>query len=346
MKPAYLEIKTLLESNYPFSIYVIEYCKYTDLLNSLKKIVFPDFFEHTIHFKPTYKKNKLTGKYKLMKKKYGRLPGFADRVIIKTKYNINTHIYDSLSFCGNDHFPIFWAAQILDISIGIISWNVGKANLSLISPENMRIYFERFGKLPDIFVIGLQECNIKTKPDFVIWEGIYDSLLNLNSKRLKNYIGQILGFGVKTYIMYNSKNLKITTHKSSTIGTVTKSINTCNINIYKKHKTCNLILCNLHAPFTENINKYKHFLSSAYKQVNKLSSKNDIIHIIFGDLNSRCLLNIEEKDIPSVIKNIRLMNNSKIQTEKDLFNISQDIQNYMITNKRNNIITKMNIDID
>lgn len=338
MKPSYLKIKTLLESNYPFSISVIEYCKYTDLLNSLKNTVFPDFFEHTIHFKPTYKRNKLTGKYKLMKKKYGRLPGFADRVIIKTKYKINTHIYESLSFCGNDHFPIFWASQILDISIGIISWNVGNANLSLISPGNMRIYFERFGKLPDIFVIGLQECNIKTKPDFDIWEGIYDSLLNLNSKSLKNYIGQILGFGVKTYIMYNSKNLKITIHKSSNIGTVTKSINTCNINIYKKqHMTRNIILCNLHAPFTENINKYKHFLNSANKQVDKLSSvssKNDIIHIIFGDLNSRCLLNIEDKDIPYVIKNIRLLNNSKIQTEKDLFDISQDIQKYMITNKR------------
>tara|TARA_B100002052_G_C15877179_1_gene597519 strand:+ start:1625 stop:2650 length:1026 start_codon:yes stop_codon:yes gene_type:complete len=328
-KPSYTEIKSLLESDYPFSKDVIEYCKYTDLLNSLKNIIFPDFFEHPIHFYPTYKRNKLTGKYKLMKQKYGRLPGYADRVIIKTKYNITNYIYDSISLYGNDHLPVFWSAEILNISIATISWNVGKANLSFISPENMRIYFERFGKVPDIFIIGLQECQIKTKPNFDIWEGIYDSFINLNTKNLKNYIGKFLGFGIKTYIMYNSLNLKIKKNKSTIIGSITKSIHTISINIRKDNTKYNLVLCNLHAPFTENINRYKTFLNSAYKQINKLSMNKDLIHIMFGDLNSRSLLNINDSDLSYVVKNIHILKNSEIQSEEDLYNISKNIYNYM-----------------
>ena len=330
MKPLYIEIKELLESDYPFSNDVIEYCKYTDLLNSLKNKIFPNFFEYDINFNPTYKRNKKDGKYKLSKKKYGRLPGYADRILIKSKYNITNYIYNSIPFYGNDHLPVFLFTEILNISIGIISWNVGNANLSLISPENLKIYFDRFGKIPELLILGFQECQIKTKPDFDIWNGIYDSFMNLNSKNITNYIGKILGFGIKTYIMYNSSNLKIKKNKFKVIGSFTKSIHSISINIQKKKSEYNLLLCNLHAPFTENINLYKFFLNSAYHQINKLSTNKDLIQIIFGDLNSRSLLNINNTDDMSyIIKNIHILQKSKIKSEEDMYNTSQYIENYM-----------------
>ncbi len=129
--------------------------------------------------------------------------------------------------------------------------------------------------------------------------------------------------------MYNSLNLKIKKNKSATIGSITKSIHSISINIQKDNTKYNLVLCNLHAPFTENINRYKIFLNSAYKQINKLSMNKDLIHIMFGDLNSRSLLNINDSDLSYVVKNIHILKNSEIQSEEDLYNISKYIHNYM-----------------
>ena len=154
--------------------------------------------------------------------------------------------------------------------------------------------------------------------------------MNLNSKNITNYIGKILGFGIKTYIMYNSSNLKIKKNKFKVIGSFTKSIHSISINIQKKKSEYNLLLCNLHAPFTENINLYKFFLNSAYHQINKLSTNKDLIQIIFGDLNSRSLLNINNTDDMSyIIKNIHILQKSKIKSEEDMYNTSQYIENYM-----------------
>ena len=61
-----------------------------------------------LDFLPTYKRASNTGCFKLKKGDQGRLPGYADRIIYKTKSSIlnNAEVYSPLRVTGNDHLPI------------------------------------------------------------------------------------------------------------------------------------------------------------------------------------------------------------------------------------------------
>jgi len=69
--------------------------------------IFSDLNEYPIKFFPTYKRDIETGKFQLSKKnKNGRLPGYADRILYKTKKALIPTHYTSLDITGNDHLPI------------------------------------------------------------------------------------------------------------------------------------------------------------------------------------------------------------------------------------------------
>ena len=77
-----------------------------DYLHVNMKTLFPDFKEDTINFLPTYKRNPQNGKYSLSKNNEGRLPGYADRILITKFSDLKLSTYQPLSVIGNDHLPI------------------------------------------------------------------------------------------------------------------------------------------------------------------------------------------------------------------------------------------------
>lgn len=78
----------------------------SDYLHVNMKTLFPDFKEDTINFLPTYKRNPQNGKYSLSKNNEGRLPGYADRILITKFSDLKLSTYQPLSVTGNDHLPI------------------------------------------------------------------------------------------------------------------------------------------------------------------------------------------------------------------------------------------------
>ena len=69
--------------------------------------IFSDLNEYPINFFPTYKRDVKSGNFKLSKEnKNGRLPGYADRILYKTKKTLIPTHYTSLDITGNDHLPI------------------------------------------------------------------------------------------------------------------------------------------------------------------------------------------------------------------------------------------------
>ena len=89
---------------------LINKLKSTDLYIKAKESLFfkDGFQEGEINFLPTYKRDSVSGKFKLSKDKAGRLPGYADRIFFKTPDNksIQCLKYGSLGVEGNDHLPI------------------------------------------------------------------------------------------------------------------------------------------------------------------------------------------------------------------------------------------------
>ena len=77
---------------------------------------FPGFKEKTIQFLPSYKRNIRTGLFLLDKNSKGRLPGYADRILIKNKLLTNMVNYQLLPINGNDHVPLM-GEFVLSINI-------------------------------------------------------------------------------------------------------------------------------------------------------------------------------------------------------------------------------------
>lgn len=82
----------------------------SDVLHVKMKQIFPGFKENKITFLPTYKRDEKTGKFSLSKKEkstvYGRLPGYADRILFKGKNLKSGSNYTPLNVTGNDHLPV------------------------------------------------------------------------------------------------------------------------------------------------------------------------------------------------------------------------------------------------
>jgi hypothetical protein len=82
----------------------------SDVLHVKMKDIFPGFKENLITFLPTYKRDEKTGRFSLSKKEnstvYGRLPGYADRILFKGRMFKNDAVYRSLNVTGNDRLPV------------------------------------------------------------------------------------------------------------------------------------------------------------------------------------------------------------------------------------------------
>ena len=89
------------------------YCalRYTDITSLIWKGE-DGWEEDEIRFWPTYKRDESTGIFRLKKGEEGRLPGYADRIIINnggingTKLIIKSGTYNSLPIIGSDHLPV------------------------------------------------------------------------------------------------------------------------------------------------------------------------------------------------------------------------------------------------
>jgi hypothetical protein len=119
----YCEIKNYLENTYVIEDHSILDClSNTDALINyklagLQNPLFQNYSEKLnklkMPFVPTYKLNSKTKKYKLEKDGKYRLPGYPDRILytFSDKDIISTE-YNSVSFFGNDHFPVYGLFQI------------------------------------------------------------------------------------------------------------------------------------------------------------------------------------------------------------------------------------------
>ena len=214
MPITFFKIKALLESRHPVSYDLIQYLLKKDLLLNSKHTLVPGYEEAPIFFEPTYKRHSNTGRFKLEKIRMGfpakgRLPGYTDRIFIKTKIPIHKFLYDSIPMKGNDHYPVFYACELSSLKIGVITWNIGHGKPEHLSPDNLRIHFGRFGTDVDVLIIGFQEASIHTEPNVEIWDGIYDSYLKMHGFNMKALLGHIAGFGIETCILWNKNVLDV-----------------------------------------------------------------------------------------------------------------------------------------
>jgi hypothetical protein len=328
MSVTFFQIKKILESNKKIPAIIVRYLIKSDfLLNNITEIL-PGYTETPIYFEPTYKRNSVTGHFKLQKNKYGlcpvgRLPGYTDRIMIKTSLHTRNTLYDSIPMVGNDHFPVIFITQIYSISIAVLTWNIGSGKPEHICPNLLRRNFNRFGKKPDILIIGFQEADKYTIPNVTIWNDMYDSNIRLHGNSLQSLLGHIIGFGLETTILWDTTSVRVRQIlQESNKGTVTKGVHTSKFKFSKNDISFTCSLANIHAPFTKDQAKYSNFYKSTLKYLNKLG--NSDILLLFGDFNSRCMLKLTKYGSPLFIKDIRL--NNKLTRNNIRKNISRSIK--------------------
>ena len=218
---------------------------------------------------------------------------------------------------GNDHFPVIFITQIDSISIAVLTWNIGSGKPEHICPNLLIRNFNRFGTKPDILIIGFQEADKYTIPNVAVWNDMYDSNIRLHGNSLKSLLGHIIGFGLETTILWDTKSIRVQQIlKESNKGTVTKGVHTSKFIFYKNYISITCSLANIHAPFTQDQIKYSNFYKSTLKYLNKLGDS-DIL-LLFGDFNSRCMLKLTKYGSPLFIKDIRLNKFSLNNVQKNI----------------------------
>lgn len=84
-----------------------------DYLNEVKDGIMEGYTEDEIHFLPSYKVDKDTGEYSLIKEGQGRLAGYADRILVKGEdLQIVKGSYKLGDCSGNDHFPVMLDVEL------------------------------------------------------------------------------------------------------------------------------------------------------------------------------------------------------------------------------------------
>ncbi len=347
MSVTFFQIKKILESNKKIPLIILRYLIKSDfLLNNITTIL-PGYTETPIYFEPTYKRHSVTGHFKLQKNKYGlcpvgRLPGYTDRIMIKTSLHTHNTLYDSIPIIGNDHFPVIFITQIYSINIAVLTWNIGSGKPQHISPNFLRKNFERFGKKPDILILGFQEADKYTIPNVTVWNDIYDSNIRLHGNSLKSLLGHIIGFGLETTILWDSTSVHVQQIlKESNKGTVTKGVHTSKFHLSNNHISITCSLANIHAPFTQDQLKYSNFYKSTLKYLNKLGDS-DIL-LLFGDFNSRCMLKLNKYGSPRFIKDIRLNNKPSLKNIQK--NIITSIKKNLTNSIKNHTIAKLDLTV-
>ena len=270
----FFDIKQLLESSRPIPDIAIDFLVKKDMLLHSKDTLLPGYIESPIHFEPTYKRDPITGYMKLEKKTYlgkyqGRLPGYTDRVFVKSSFQnqINITYYRSIPITGNDHYPVFYHCTIQKFRIAIITWNIGGGDPTKICPNN----FPQQSKEADILVIGFQEACIYTRPRADLWKHIYNSSLEMHGSNIKAFLGHIAGFGLETCVLWNNTHICAKQVLPQTnIGSVTKGLHRSMLSFTRlthKSSTITCIFGNVHAPFTENITKYFRFFKTVHAEL-------------------------------------------------------------------------------
>lgn len=311
-KVTFYEIKDILESGFPLSDNIISYLVNRDVLLGAIDSLLPNYRESKIMFEPTYKRHYKTGKMKLEKhknfKKNGRLPGYADRILYKIgnpSLNIREHIYDSIRLTGNDHFPVLYFCRLLSFTIGIVSWNIGSANKNDICPAKLLKYFEELGEYTDILVIGFQEASIYSIPGLDIWKNIYNKQIHINGSNFKSYFGHLIGYGLESCVFWDDTVVQIEDlTKDSSNESYTKASHCFRFKIKNNRHELICSFANIHAPFTDNKNKYFKFIKNASEKLDNIGVSD--IYFIFGDLNSRSQLPLCSNCLEISIKDINL----------------------------------------
>lgn len=304
-KITYYDIRSLLEHT-KVNKSVILFLLQKDLLRSILEYTLPSFKEAKIHFEPTYRRNKITGDIRLIKSgllghSY-RLPGYADRVLLKSKEDIRIARYDTLTYIpGSDHLPLVCVFQLKNLKVAIITWNVASGNPNKLSPDKLE-YIDFCRNTSDVLILAFQEVFL-TQFQPLLWSKYYDSHLCVRGNTLNRY----LGYGIDTYVFWNTNNVAVSKTHSKYQGGFTKGYQLFNLRVvkyihYEKQKF-DLLLTNTHAPFTNSISKYGSFLLRLYNRVSSYHSAD--VTCVFGDLNSRSLLKIKQNGSEKLIKNIR-----------------------------------------
>lgn len=125
--------------------------------------IFETFTELLITFWPTYKRDPVSGHFKLIKTKngtrgvrrsdsvQGRVPGFADRII--ANHNENLSAYGMLKITGSDHCPVTLLYKN-PIAVEFISYNTACTEIAI---TNILAYVE---KREHICILCVQEINL------------------------------------------------------------------------------------------------------------------------------------------------------------------------------------------
>ena len=341
-KITFYEIKDILESGFPLSDNIISYLVNRDVLLGVIDNILPNYRESKIMFEPTYKRDCQTGIMKLEKnkkfKRIGRLPGYADRILYKLgnpSLNIKEHIYDSIKLTGNDHFPVLYFCRLHSFTIGIVTWNIGSADKNNICPAKLLKYFEDLGEYTDILVIGFQEASIYSIPCLDIWKNIYNKQIHISGTNFKSYFGHLIGYGLETCIFWDDSVVQIDELKQdSSNERFTKASHCFSFRIKNNRHELVCSFANIHAPFTNNKNKYYDFIKNASQKLDNVGVSD--IYFIFGDLNSRSKLPLCSNCLDLYIKNIYL--NHKIPPIGYIENkyLSRKVPNEMRKNIGNN----------
>lgn len=309
----YYDIRDLLE-NKRVSKSIIFFLMQKDLLRSIVQNTLPFYQEDAINFEPTYKRNKHTGVIQLSKsgilQRDYRLPGYADRILLKSVDNVRAGKYNTLEYIpGSDHLPVSYVFQVKHLKVAIITWNVASGNPNKLSPKTLKnIDFCR--NTSDILIIAFQEVH-NTRFEPLLWSRYYNSHISIEGR----YLNRRLGYGIDTYVFWNSDNVSVSEIQSKYHGSLTKGFQLVNLRLVRyvnyQKKIFSLLLSNTHAPFTNSINKYGSFFSHLHDILS--SYQNIDLSCVFGDLNSRSLLKINKHGTEKLIKNIK---SSKVAPEQ------------------------------
>tara|TARA_Y100000389_G_scaffold125559_1_gene122928 strand:+ start:8343 stop:9512 length:1170 start_codon:yes stop_codon:yes gene_type:complete len=321
------DIKKILETGNPVPLKIIIFLLNRDILLRLKSYLLGDYKENIITFEPTYKRNPKTGYLSLIKKTLfgttGRYPGYADRIFYKTNLDIKKVKYNSLSITGSDHFPVYLSFLINNIKICVVTWNIGSCSTSKYYPHliNKLLRNESY----DILILGLQESCIYSNPDLIYFKNIYNSKIEILSNDLRSILGRVSGFGIKSYVFWNSNNINVDELIANVENKdITKGSQYFGLRIYDNVDSVTLSLCNTHSPFTSEYSKFYKRIISTRQYLN--SQGDPDIYILFGDLNSRSSIRLKRSDKDKKIyfrKNIKIKKNSKRNLELGDINMEE-----------------------
>jgi len=99
-----------------------------------KDVLFGHLVEQAIPFLPTYRVSKqTTTRYDLAKKRHGRYPGYADRILHSRSLNRVANAYRSWAVVGSDHLPVSIDFAVWGTTVRVVTYNCGGKDRALMN---------------------------------------------------------------------------------------------------------------------------------------------------------------------------------------------------------------------